>query len=184
MRTLRFISMTILPAIVAGGCNAYEQAYSGERWPPVPSSRVVMQQPMPADARLIGQSTFVGTDDQLGDAQAIACGKDMGADIVEWDKSDRGSITQLESVPVYSGWSWSSGFNQVSIPVPVTKETWRVHARFYRSAALGGAPQGQATPQSPPAVKDTPPKRHDGSTQPAPRTPTPPRPSAQGTSGP
>ena len=151
------------------GCNAYEQAYSGERWPPVGQCSVVMQQPSSTDARLIGQSTFVGTDDQIGDAQATDCGKQVGANLVEWDKTDKGSITQLESVPVYSGWSWNSGFNQVSIPVPVTKETWRVHARYYRSLSLGGSATGQATPSSPPAVPATEPTRHDGTPPPAPR---------------
>jgi len=128
------------------GCNAYEQAYSGERWPAVAQCGVTLQQPSPADARLIGQSTFVGTDDQIGDAQATDCGKQVGANLVEWDKTDKGSITQLESVPVYSGWSWNSGFNQVSIPVPVTKETWRVHARYYRSLSLGGSPIWSSVP--------------------------------------
>jgi hypothetical protein len=151
------------------GCNAYEQAYSGERWPGVQQCSVVLQQPASTDARLIGQSTFVGTDDQIGDAQATDCGKQIGANLVEWDKTDKGSITELESVPVYSGWSWNSGFNQVSIPVPVTKETWRVHARYYRSLSLGGRPTGEATPSSPPAVPATEPKRHDGTPPSAPR---------------
>lgn len=151
----------------ATGCNAYEQSYSGERWPSVPQCSVILQQPSPADARLIGQSTFVGTDDQIGDAQATDCGKQVGANLVEWDKTDRGSITELESVPVYSGWSWHGGFNQVSVPVPVTKETWRVHARYYRSLSLGGSPTGQAVPSSPPAVPATEPQRHEG-TPPAP----------------
>ncbi len=161
---VRSVLRTCLGAWVAcaAGCNAYEQSYSGERWPSVPQCSVILQQPSSADARLIGQSTFVGTDDQIGDAQATDCGKQVGANLVEWDKTDKGSITELESVPVYSGWSWNSGFNQVSIPVPVTKETWRVHARYYRSLSLGGSPTGQAVPTSPPAVPASEPQRHDG----------------------
>lgn len=144
------------------GCNAYQQSYSGERWPSVSRCAVVLAQPMPQDARLIGQSTFVGTDDQIGDAQATSCGEQVGANLVQWDKADKGSITELESVPVYSGWSWHGGFNQVSVPVPVTKETWRVHARYYRSLALGGSPLGQSVPSSPPAVPVAEPMRHGG----------------------
>lgn len=169
---MRTVLCTCLVAQVASvaGCNAYEQAYSGERWPAVPQCSVILQQPAPSDARLIGQSTFVGTDDQIGDAQATDCGKQVGANLVEWDKTDKGSITELESMPVYSGWSWNSGFNQVSIPVPVTKETWRVHARYYRSMSLGGSPTGQATPSSPPAVPASEPARHSGTPPASPRT--------------
>jgi hypothetical protein len=166
MRTA-IIGLAAGTSVALGGCNAYEQAYSGERWPAVAQCSVTLQQPSPKDARLIGQSTFVGTDDQIGDAQATDCGKQVGANLVEWDKTDKGSITQLESMPVYSGWSWNGGFNQVSIPVPVTKETWRVHARYYRSLSLGGAPTGQAVPQSPPAVPAIQPARHDGTPPPA-----------------
>lgn len=158
-------------ATTVAACNSYQQAYSGERWPSVSQCSVTMQQPSPQDARLIGQSTFVGTDDEIGDAQATDCGRQVGANLVEWDKSDKGSITQLESVPVYSGWSWNSGFNQISIPVPVTKETWRVHARYYRSLSLGGSAVGQAVPQSPPAVPASEPTRHAGPDPvPAPRS--------------
>ncbi|MBU3729726.1 MAG: hypothetical protein FGM37_10860 [Phycisphaerales bacterium] len=149
-------------ASTAAACNSYEQAYSGERWLPASQCSVVLAQPPASEARLIGQSTFVGTDDQIGDAQATDCGRQVGANLVEWDKTDKGSITELESVPVYSGWSWNSGFNQVSIPVPVTKETWRVHARYYRSLSLGGSAVGQSTPSSPPAVPAAQPARHEG----------------------
>ena len=162
MHRFRLQSAVGALALSASACNSYQQAYSGERWPSVGQCMVVLAQPPASEARLIGQSTFVGTDDQIGDPQATDCGRQVGANLVEWDKSDKGSFTELESVPVYSGWSWHSGFSQVSVPVPVTKETWRVHARYYRSLSLGGSPTGQATPSSPPAVPASEPQRHDG----------------------
>lgn len=146
--------------LTLGGCNAFQQSYSGERWPAVASSRVVEEQPASTAATLIGQSTFVATEDQVGDDPAIACAKSVGADLVEWDKVDDGSVTQLESVPVFSGWNWHGGIGDIDIPIPVTKEQYRVHARFYRSRALGGSPIGQAAPSSPPAVRIAAPDRH------------------------
>jgi hypothetical protein len=148
-------------ALRAAGCIASEQAYSGEMSSWVAQCSAVMQQPSASDAILIGQSTFIDTtDDQIGDAQATDCGRQVGANLVEWDEADRGSVTQLESVPAYSGWSWHGGFNRVSVPVPVTTETWRVHARYCRSRSLGGSPTGQAAPSSPPAVPAAEPQRH------------------------
>lgn len=158
MRLLPPVTVSILLPLAA--CNPFQQSYRGERWPAVASSRVVDDQPAATAATLIGQSTFVATEDQVGDDPAVACAKSVGADLVEWDKIDDGTVTQLESVPIFSGWNWHGGIGDIDIPIPVTKERYRVHARFYRSLSLGGALLGQASPSSPPAVPAAAPARH------------------------
>lgn len=107
-----------IAATTVAGCNSYPQTCSGERGSAVSRRSVTMQQPSPRAAHLIGHSTFVGTDDEIGDTQGTDSRRQVSSNLVDWDHADKGSITQLESVPVHSGWSWHSDFNQVGIPLP------------------------------------------------------------------
>lgn len=118
------------------GCNPFMSNYSGEKWPPVPAASVVMQAPSPQSARWIGHADFTTTQ-VVGDADAIAAAKQVGADLVEWSDRDLGQTLEWTSVPVYMN-AWSG--QMVNAPVPVMREQYRYSARFFRSSSLGGAP--------------------------------------------
>lgn len=134
----RHLPTLALAALPLGlfGCNPFIANYSGERWPPVSSASVVMQPPSPQSARWIGHADFTTTQ-VVGDADAIAAAKQVGADLVEWSDRDLGQTLEWTSVPVYMN-AWSG--QMVSAPVPVMREQYRYSARFFRSSGLGGAP--------------------------------------------
>ena len=140
--------------LMLGGCNPFINHYSGEHYPPVKSVQVVMKPPSPDDVKWIGRCDFT-IERKVGDAQAIAAAKKVGADIVEWSDSDAGNKLEWTSAPVaWNAWKGEVGM----IPLPVIKKEIRYQARFYRSDSLGGAPiknaKDQPMPEKVPPVED------------------------------
>lgn len=122
--------------LILGGCNPFINHYSGEHYLPVKTAKVVMEPPSPDTVKWIGRSDFT-IERQVGDAQALAAAKKVGADIVEWSDSDAGNKLEWTSAPVsMNAWKGEVGM----IPLPVIKKQFRYQARFYRSDSLGGEP--------------------------------------------
>lgn len=146
-RSTVLFAAACLPCLTA--CNPFLGNYSGERWPGVDSSRVVMETPSPGSARWIGRSDFTSTG-HYGDAEALAAARTVGADLVEWRDRDLGSTLRWTTRPVaVEGWRGSAfgcgpygpwGRTVAEVPVPVVEQAYRYQARFYRSNVLGGAP--------------------------------------------
>ena len=149
-----------LPAVGLAlvGCNPFINHYSGERYPPVKTAKVVMEPPSPDKVDWIGRADFT-IDRKVGDAQAIAAAKRVGADIVEWSDADAGASLEWTSAPVsMNAWKGEVGM----IPLPVIKKQTRYQARFYRSESLGGEPIQNS--KSEPMPKKVPPVDDEGST--------------------
>jgi hypothetical protein len=143
-----------LAAISLGllGCNPLIANDSGERWPPVSAASVVVQAPTPQSVRWIGHADFTTTG-VVGDADAIAAARQVGADLVERSDRDLGQTLEWTSVPVHMN-AWSG--QMANAPVPVMREQCRCSARFFRSNSLGGAPTsapGSTPPHEVPPVK-------------------------------
>jgi hypothetical protein len=141
-----------------GDINQFDTSYVGERWPAVPSARVVDDAPPDAQARVIGESTFNTTNQFLGDGDAADAARLHGADIVRWERAWEGTATRLEAMPIYQSGMQNRGTFSTYVYVPANKSMWRYFARYYRSAALGGAmdgyvglPAAAAAPATPPA---------------------------------
>ena len=112
---------------------------------------VVMEPPSPEKVDWIGRADFT-IDRKVGDAQAIAAAKQVGADIVEWSDADAGASLEWTSAPVsMNAWKGEVGM----IPLPVIKKQTRYQARFYRSESLGGEPI--QNPKSQPMPSKVPP---------------------------
>lgn len=151
-RTGFAMATAILP-IAMVGCNPFLSNYSGEKWPPVAAASVVMQSPSPETVRWIGRADFTTTQ-VVGDADALAAARKVGADLVEWSDRDLGQTLEWTSVPVYTN-AWSG--QMASVPLPVMREQYRYSARFFRSDSLGGAPlsapSGSETPREVPPAR-------------------------------
>ena len=91
------------------GCNPFLNHYSGERYPPVKKATVVMEPPSPEKVDWIGRADFT-IDRKVGDAQAIAAAKQVGADIVEWSDADAGASLEWTSAPVAMN-AWKTRWN-------------------------------------------------------------------------
>ena len=150
------LSSSVVAMLMLGGCNPFINHYSGEHYPPVKSAKVVMEPPSPDEVTWIGRAEFT-IDRKVGDAQAIAAAKKVGADIVEWSDADAGASLEWTSAPVsMNAWKGQVGM----IPLPVIKKQTRYQARFFRSDSLGGEPIKNAKDQPmpskvPPVDEDT-----------------------------
>lgn len=130
-----------------GGCsNPFMTHYQGDRCPVVPTAHVATQ--TPANATLIGTSNF-RSDVAVGDAEALGAARAVGANIVQWDRAFLRDDVVLERTPTLAG-----GMSEVSTMAAEPEAgTWfRIHARFWRSNALGSLPSATATatPADPP----------------------------------
>ena len=124
--------------LLAAGCsNPYLANYQGQKFPRTTSVVVVTTTPASEQAHLIGVSTFAATNDPGRDA-AVAAAEDIGANMVQWDRSYQGTSTQLELQPIFgpytSGAAWAEGGSMVDVEQPVREKWYRYHARFYRNA--------------------------------------------------
>ena len=123
--------------LLLSGCgNPFLQNYKGKTFPHVSSATRVMETPDTNTVDLIGQSTFL-TAQKVNEQGAIAAANSVGADLVEWDRSYKGTTTRLEIQPIFGpytgGVDWAQGGSQVDVERPMTEKWYRYHARFYRS---------------------------------------------------
>lgn len=135
----RFTIMLLggLTLAVAGCANPYLANYKGQKFPRTTSAKLVMKAPDTSTVDLIGVSTFSAMNDP-GSQAAITAAEEVGADLVQWDRSFQGTSTQLELQPIFgpytSGAAWAEGGSLVDVERPVTEHWYRYHARFYRDA--------------------------------------------------
>jgi len=138
---------TLAVAMVAlfGGCsNPVLVNYSGVRCPPVNTAHVSVA--APTNATLLGTSDFV-TSVVPGNTEIIRAAERVGADIVQWDRAYlRQDVTLLRQSLVGDGVA-PSGTGELA--VEQSGEWYRVHARFWRSNALGGFPPTPAPAPAP-----------------------------------
>ena len=126
-----------LALCVAGCANPYLANYKGHKFPRTSSAKLVTVAPDSSSADLIGVSTFSATTDP-GQNAVIAAAEEVGADVVQWDRSFQGTATQLELEPIFgpytSGAAWAEGGSLIDVERPVRERWYRYHARFYRDS--------------------------------------------------
>lgn len=122
--------------VLAGCSNPFLEHYRGARCPEVSSAHVATQAPV--DATLIGHSDFT-TGAALGDVEAIGAARAVGSNIVQWDRAFLRDDVVLSRDATLAG-----GMDEMSTTGAAGPEegTWyRIHARFWRSNALGSIPE-------------------------------------------
>ncbi len=138
----RIASIALFIAVAAGCSNPFLSNYRGSRCPEVAAAHVATQPP--ANATLIGTATFT-TDTAVGDVQALGAAQAVGANIVQWDRAFLRDDVVLARNATLAG-----GMDEVSTsaaePVAAGDAWYRVHARFWRSNALGSIPEPPAQP--------------------------------------
>jgi len=138
-----------MAAPLAACSNPFLTSYQGLRCPPVNTAQIATQPP--TDATLLGTSDFV-TEVAVGDVEAIQAAERVGANIVQWDRAflrkdvvlardevlgDSGGDAPMPVEPATAGDSATA-----------VEGTWyRIHARFWRSNALGGFPAVASEPR-------------------------------------
>jgi hypothetical protein len=136
MKVLQSLVLMATGVLVTGCSNLFLAHYDGKQFPRTSTATRVTQTPAESTADLIGMSTFATSLDP-GNDDAIAAAEQVGADMVEWDKSYQGTKTSLELRPIFgpytSGTSWAEGGTLVDVEQPISVKWYRYHARFYRS---------------------------------------------------
>lgn len=136
-----------LASLALAGCNAFSESYVGDRLPPVDQAKIVTEPPPETQARLIGESTFVTTDQFQGDDQALATARAVGANLVQWERGWDGQVTKMESMPIYQRGVQNRGTFATYVSLPDTKNKWRYYARFWRlRGPAAGAAGSEAAP--------------------------------------
>jgi len=127
--------LAFVPLLAACG-NPFLTNYRGARCPTLSSAHVAVQ--APADATLIGTSDF-RTETAVGDVQAIGAARAVGADIVQWDRAFLRDDVVLDRNAALAG--GMDDTTATGATAPPGEGTWyRIHARFWRTNALGSLP--------------------------------------------
>lgn len=97
----RVTGWTCLLALFAwlAGCNEFKDHYTGRRFDPVPDAAVYPKPPKEGQAEQIGSAHFTTSLLDQGDSQAIDAAKSVGADIVWYTRSYRGTTTTVSATP-------------------------------------------------------------------------------------
>ncbi|MAT82137.1 MAG: hypothetical protein CMJ29_10910 [Phycisphaerae bacterium] len=138
MNTRVVILLAGAACLLAGCSNPFMTNYKGTKFPRTSTATRVMETPDAAKAHLIGTSSFSSTV-APGDGDAISAAEQVGADMVQWDRSFQGTQTALELEPIYgpytSGAAWAEGGSLIDVEHRVEERWYRYHARFYRDAS-------------------------------------------------
>ena len=139
---MRIFSAVCTLAALSGCANPFLENYSGARFSPTEQAVVLMEDPK--DHLPIGRSGFIASQ-VVGDDEAIAAAKEIGATAVVWSKNYLNSTTNFTSrvQPVTSNTTTTivgdvnaqvttTQTDYQYIPETRTNHWWKYEAAFYR----------------------------------------------------
>ena len=139
---MRTILTACTLAAISGCANPFLENYSGARFSPTTEAVVLMEAPQSQSP--MGRSSFI-TSQVVGDNEAIAAAKEIGATAVVWSKNYLNSTTNLTTrvQPVTSNTTTTivgdvnaqvitTQTDYQYIPETRTNHWWEYEAAFYR----------------------------------------------------
>ena len=132
----RAVLLPLFAALIAcAGCavNPFLTSYSGRREPTVESPRVVTAPPAGGTCLELGTSEFLSSSESDVTADALAAAAAVGADLVMVTKVEASSEDWAARDDVYRRRASGQGQFSSYVPLPGSRERWKLTARFWRT---------------------------------------------------
>ncbi|MFM9170554.1 MAG: hypothetical protein ACKOTD_10670 [Phycisphaerales bacterium] len=134
LRVIRVVACSAC-AMLATACtvNPFLTNYAGRREAAVEGPRLVTAPPAEGTATELGTSTFLSSSESDGTSGALAAAADVGADLVMVTKAEATVEDWAARDDVYRRRASGQGQFSSYVPLPGSRERWKVTARFWRT---------------------------------------------------